>query len=98
MRRCLNVVNIFNLFIFLAEGRLDVTKDGQKVLTFEPEDMFGELALLYDSTHTYSVSGRLCVDVFLDVFLQRSTIITRGMPQGKLMGGTFLIHFDLDGK
>ncbi|XP_027888493.1 cGMP-dependent protein kinase 1 isoform X2 [Xiphophorus couchianus] len=42
----------------LEEGRLDVTKDGQKVLTFEPEDMFGELALLYDSTHTYSVSAQ----------------------------------------
>ncbi|XP_014837734.1 PREDICTED: cGMP-dependent protein kinase 1-like isoform X1 [Poecilia mexicana] len=42
----------------LEEGRLDVTKDGQKVLTFEPEDMFGEVALLYNSTHTYSVSAQ----------------------------------------
>lgn len=41
----------------LTEGRLDVTKDGLKVLTIEPEDMFGELALLYNCTHTYSVSG-----------------------------------------
>uniref|UniRef100_A0A3B3WY27 cGMP-dependent protein kinase n=1 Tax=Poecilia mexicana TaxID=48701 RepID=A0A3B3WY27_9TELE len=41
---------------FVLEGKLDVTKDGQKVLTFEPEDMFGEVALLYNSTHTYSVS------------------------------------------
>lgn len=41
----------------LTEGKLDVTKDGLKVLTIEPEDMFGELALLYNCTHTYSVSG-----------------------------------------
>ncbi|XP_045889713.1 cGMP-dependent protein kinase 1 isoform X2 [Micropterus dolomieu] len=41
----------------LEEGRLDVTKDGLKVLTIEPEDMFGELALLYNCTHTYSFSA-----------------------------------------
>lgn len=42
---------------FLTEGRLDVTKNGLKLLTIEPEDVFGELALLYNCTHTYSVSG-----------------------------------------
>ncbi|KAM4745172.1 cGMP-dependent protein kinase 1 [Anableps anableps] len=42
----------------LEEGKLDMTKDGQKVLTFEPEDMFGEVALLYNCTHTYSVSAQ----------------------------------------
>ncbi|XP_041854228.1 cGMP-dependent protein kinase 1 [Melanotaenia boesemani] len=42
----------------LEEGRLDVTKDGQKMLRVEPEDMFGELALLYDCTNTYSVSAQ----------------------------------------
>ncbi|XP_044053907.1 cGMP-dependent protein kinase 1 isoform X2 [Siniperca chuatsi] len=42
----------------LEEGRLDVTKDGLKLLTIEPEDMFGELALLYNCTHTYSVSAQ----------------------------------------
>lgn len=41
----------------LTEGRLDVTKDGLKVFTVEPEDMFGELALLYNCTHSFSVSG-----------------------------------------
>lgn len=41
----------------LTEGRLDVTKDGLKLLTIEPEDVFAELALLYNYTHTYSVSG-----------------------------------------
>lgn len=40
-----------------TEGKLDVTKDGLKLLTIEPEGMFGELALLYSCTHTYSVSG-----------------------------------------
>ncbi|XP_047237915.1 cGMP-dependent protein kinase 1 isoform X3 [Girardinichthys multiradiatus] len=42
----------------LEEGRLDVTKDGQKVLTFEPQDMFGEVALLYNCTYSYSVSAQ----------------------------------------
>ncbi|XP_035514409.1 cGMP-dependent protein kinase 1 [Morone saxatilis] len=42
----------------LEEGRLDVRKDGLKLLTIEPEDMFGELALLYNCTHTYSVSAQ----------------------------------------
>lgn len=40
-----------------AEGTLEMMKDGLKVLTVEPEDLFGELALLYNCTHTYSVSG-----------------------------------------
>ncbi|XP_028269675.1 cGMP-dependent protein kinase 1 [Parambassis ranga] len=42
----------------LEEGRLDMTKDGLKVLTVEPEDMFGELALLYNCTHSFSVSAQ----------------------------------------
>ncbi|XP_040898400.1 cGMP-dependent protein kinase 1 isoform X1 [Toxotes jaculatrix] len=42
----------------LEEGRLEVTKDGLKLLTIEPEDMFGELALLYNCTHSYSVSAQ----------------------------------------
>uniref|UniRef100_UPI0037E8B114 cGMP-dependent protein kinase 1 n=1 Tax=Semicossyphus pulcher TaxID=241346 RepID=UPI0037E8B114 len=42
----------------LEDGRLDVTKDGLKLLTIEAEDMFGELALLYSCTHTYSVSAQ----------------------------------------
>lgn len=50
---------------FLTEGKLDVTKDGLKVLTMEPEDMFGELALLYNCTHTYSVSGMRALCWFL---------------------------------
>ncbi|XP_075895078.1 cGMP-dependent protein kinase 1 [Nelusetta ayraudi] len=41
----------------LEEGKLDMTKDGLRRLTIEPESMFGELALLYDCTHTFSVSA-----------------------------------------
>uniref|UniRef100_UPI003AAE3D6B cGMP-dependent protein kinase 1 n=1 Tax=Centroberyx gerrardi TaxID=166262 RepID=UPI003AAE3D6B len=41
----------------LEEGRLDVTKDGQKLLTIEPESLFGELTLLYSYTHPYTVSA-----------------------------------------
>lgn len=43
-----------------------MTKDGLKLLTIEPEDMFGELSLLYNCTHTYSVSG---ITVFLVLYL-----------------------------
>ncbi|XP_032372904.1 cGMP-dependent protein kinase 1 isoform X2 [Etheostoma spectabile] len=42
----------------LEEGQLDVTKDGLRLHTIEPEDMFGELALLYNCSHTFSVSAR----------------------------------------
>lgn len=69
-------------FLFcLVEGRLDVTKDGQKVLTLEPEDMFGEVALLYNSTHTYSVSGKHRADV--------SAFVTPLLSNGDQMGGLF---------
>ncbi|KAM9858647.1 cGMP-dependent protein kinase 1 [Aulostomus maculatus] len=42
----------------VEEGSLDVTRDGLNVLTLGPEDMFGEAALLYDCTHTCSVSAQ----------------------------------------
>uniref|UniRef100_A0A3Q0R6L8 cGMP-dependent protein kinase n=1 Tax=Amphilophus citrinellus TaxID=61819 RepID=A0A3Q0R6L8_AMPCI len=42
----------------LEEGTLEMMKDGLKLLTIEPEDLFGELSLLYNCTHTYSVSAR----------------------------------------
>ncbi|KAM4576283.1 cGMP-dependent protein kinase 1 [Odontesthes bonariensis] len=42
----------------LEEGRMDVTKNGRKLLTVEPEDVFGEPAVLYNCTHTYSVSAQ----------------------------------------
>ncbi|XP_074525807.1 cGMP-dependent protein kinase 1 [Halichoeres trimaculatus] len=42
----------------LEEGRLDVIKDGLKLFTIEPGDVFGELALLYSCTHTFSISAQ----------------------------------------
>ncbi|KAF3695950.1 cGMP-dependent protein kinase 1 [Channa argus] len=61
----------------LEEGRLEVTKDGLKMLTVEPEDVFGELALLYNCTYTYSVSAQL--DSKLWVIDRRSyqTVLTQ---------------------
>ncbi|XP_061673225.1 cGMP-dependent protein kinase 1 isoform X2 [Syngnathoides biaculeatus] len=42
----------------VQEGRLDVTKDGQKLLTIEAGEMFGEVALLYNCTQIYSVTAQ----------------------------------------
>uniref|UniRef100_A0A3B4AEB3 cGMP-dependent protein kinase n=1 Tax=Periophthalmus magnuspinnatus TaxID=409849 RepID=A0A3B4AEB3_9GOBI len=42
----------------LEEGRLDMKKDGLKLQTIFPEEVFGELALLYNYMHSYSVSGK----------------------------------------
>ncbi|KAM4616835.1 cGMP-dependent protein kinase 1 [Polymixia lowei] len=41
----------------LDEGRMEVTKDGQKLLTIEPGNMFGDLALLYSCNHPYTISA-----------------------------------------
>ncbi|XP_077418430.1 cGMP-dependent protein kinase 1 [Vanacampus margaritifer] len=43
----------------VQEGRLDMTKDGQKMLTIEAGEVFGEVALLYDCTQIYSVTAQL---------------------------------------
>ncbi|XP_029998342.1 cGMP-dependent protein kinase 1 [Sphaeramia orbicularis] len=43
----------------LEEGRLDVKKDRLTLVTIEPGDVFGELALLYNCTHNYSVSAQM---------------------------------------
>ncbi|KAM9810947.1 cGMP-dependent protein kinase 1 [Neosynchiropus ocellatus] len=40
----------------LEEGRMEVSKAGVKQLSLVPEDMFGEAALLYECTHSSSVS------------------------------------------
>ncbi|XP_061134744.1 cGMP-dependent protein kinase 1 [Syngnathus typhle] len=42
----------------VQEGRLDVTKDGEKLLTIEAGEVFGEVALLYDCTQIYSVTAQ----------------------------------------
>ncbi|XP_053727267.1 cGMP-dependent protein kinase 1 [Synchiropus splendidus] len=42
----------------LEEGRMEVSKAGVKQLTIVPEDMFGEDALLYQCTHSSTVSAQ----------------------------------------
>lgn len=57
-RLSVSCTEIFSLAVYLlTEGKLDVTKDGLRHLTIEPENMFGELALLYNCTHSFTVSG-----------------------------------------
>ncbi|XP_077571147.1 cGMP-dependent protein kinase 1 [Stigmatopora nigra] len=43
----------------VQEGKLDVTKDGHKLLTLEAGDVFGEVALLYDCRQIYTVTAQL---------------------------------------
>lgn len=47
---------------------MEVTKDGLRLHTIEPEDMFGELALLYNCTHTFSVSGITANSPFREIY------------------------------
>ncbi len=63
-----------------------MTKDGLKLLTIEPEDMFGELALLYSCTHTYSVSGikALCWPLVFYICMQILLEICRNSGGGSL--------------
>ncbi|XP_019745170.1 cGMP-dependent protein kinase 1-like [Hippocampus comes] len=42
----------------VQEGRLDVTKDGQKLFAIEAGEVFGEVALLYNCTQIYSVTAQ----------------------------------------
>uniref|UniRef100_A0A8C7GMA7 cAMP-dependent protein kinase type II-alpha regulatory subunit n=1 Tax=Oncorhynchus kisutch TaxID=8019 RepID=A0A8C7GMA7_ONCKI len=48
----------------LEEGKMEMTKDAKKLLTIEPGKVFGELALLYSCTYTYTISGTgaLCME------------------------------------
>ncbi|XP_064823694.1 cGMP-dependent protein kinase 1-like isoform X3 [Oncorhynchus masou masou] len=41
----------------LEEGKMEMTKDAKKLLTIEPGKVFGELALLYSCTYTYTISA-----------------------------------------
>ena len=43
--------------ISVADGKVEVTKDGQKLCTMGPAKVFGELAILYNCTRTASVKG-----------------------------------------
>ncbi|XP_040011625.1 cGMP-dependent protein kinase 1 isoform X2 [Xiphias gladius] len=64
----------------LEEGRMEVTRDGLKLLTIEPEDVFGELALLYNCTHTYSVSAQTDSKLWvIDCKSYQATLIQSGL-------------------
>lgn len=56
MYLCLNVC--------LTEGKIEVTKDVKKLLTIEPRKVFRVLALLFNCTHTYTITGTgaLCME------------------------------------
>jgi len=45
----------------ISEGRVEVTKDGQKLTTMGPGRVFGELAILYNCTRTATVRGRYII-------------------------------------
>ncbi|KAM6931400.1 cGMP-dependent protein kinase 1 [Xenentodon cancila] len=64
----------------LEGGRLDVTKDGRRLFTAEPEDMFGELSLLYDCTHTCSVSAQTDSELWvIDRRSYQTALMQRGL-------------------
>ncbi|XP_036385406.1 cGMP-dependent protein kinase 1-like [Megalops cyprinoides] len=46
-----------SLVYVLEEGKVEVTKDGQKLCTMEPGKVFGELAILYNCTRTATVTA-----------------------------------------
>ncbi|XP_030624578.1 cGMP-dependent protein kinase 1-like isoform X3 [Chanos chanos] len=46
-----------SLVYVLEEGKVEVTKGGQKLCTIEPGKVFGELAILYNCTRTATVTA-----------------------------------------
>ncbi len=61
IRGCMFSTRTWDNFQFClqsTEGRVEVTKDGQKLSTMGPGKVFGELAILYNCTRTASVRGR----------------------------------------
>lgn len=50
------IVQWSSIFLY-SEGRVEVSKDGQKLCTMGPGKVFGELAILYNCTRTASVRG-----------------------------------------
>ncbi|KAK6316167.1 hypothetical protein J4Q44_G00136910 [Coregonus suidteri] len=47
-----------SLVYVLEEGKVEVTKGGQKLCTMDPGKVFGELAVLYNCTRTATVTDR----------------------------------------
>ncbi|XP_036382682.1 cGMP-dependent protein kinase 1 [Megalops cyprinoides] len=46
-----------SLVYVLEEGKVEVTKEGQKLCTMDPGKVFGELAILYNCTRTATVTA-----------------------------------------
>ena len=44
--------------VCVAEGKVEVTKEGQKLCNMGAGKVFGELAILYNCTRTASVKGK----------------------------------------
>lgn len=46
------------LSFFLADGKVEVTKESMKLCTMGPGKVFGELAILYNCTRTATVKSK----------------------------------------
>lgn len=46
--------------VSVSEGKVEVSKEGQKLCTMGAGKVFGELAILYNCTRTATVKGNLC--------------------------------------
>uniref|UniRef100_A0AAV2MSW5 cGMP-dependent protein kinase n=1 Tax=Knipowitschia caucasica TaxID=637954 RepID=A0AAV2MSW5_KNICA len=74
-----------------TEGRLDVRKEGVKLHTIFPEEVFGELALLYNCTHNYSVSAQMDSKLWvIDRKSFQATLMQRALHS--LSGPEELLH------
>ena len=49
--------HMLTMYICFSDGKVEVTKDEQKLCTMGPAKVFGELAILYNCTRTASVKG-----------------------------------------
>ena len=58
-RDAVSVKIIIILFYYISEGKVEVSKDGQKLCNMGPGKVFGELAILYNCTRTASIKGKL---------------------------------------
>ena len=62
---------------FLTEGKVEVSKGGQKLCNMTPGKVFGELAILYNCTRTASIKGKMSlqyISILLYIFyIQMST-------------------------
>ncbi|CAL9708407.1 unnamed protein product [Knipowitschia caucasica] len=83
--------SIGSLAYVLEEGRLDVRKEGVKLHTIFPEEVFGELALLYNCTHNYSVSAQMDSKLWvIDRKSFQATLMQRALHS--LSGPEELLH------